>query len=240
MIRLRPHYRFRLPPARGTSWPAAVQSALIHAVLLLAAVKATAIAARELHEEITQRIAYLPPPDRRANSERVIEHLQYVDLGGGIQAAIAAKVSPNQLQLHAGPRPDEKPGGDLGKNPITISSSIARYSPDSIFSEIEVEERATRMPGSGAPVYPPELMRQRIEGAVLARFVVDTSGRAEPTSIQILHSTNEQFTASVKTAIPQMIFMPATVARRSVRQAVEQNFRFRLPPQPAAPQARPT
>jgi TonB family protein len=230
-------YRFQLPDRRGKTWRAAGSSLILHALLIAAAVNATAIAARTFKEEIARQIAYLPPPNRRPNSEAMVEHLQYIELGGGVQA-LETKLSSDRLQLVAGTTRELPPGGDLDRSLANITSSIKLASPDSIYSEIEVEERAERVQGSGAPAYPAELMRQRIEGSALARFVVDTMGHAEPASIRIVSTTHEPFAESVRKAIPNMVFRPATVAGHTVRQAVEQNFRFRLPPV-VAPKSKP-
>ena len=48
------------------------------------------------------------------------------------------------------------------------------------FMDIEVDSAAERHPDSAAPTYPPELMKQGIEGYASVRFVVDTTGRVDP------------------------------------------------------------
>jgi protein TonB len=103
-------------------------------------------------------------------------------------------------------------------------------SEDSVYSILNVEESAVRSEGSAAPIYPPELISKGIEGAVLTNFVIDTTGRADTTTIEIVQSSHPLFVESVRTAIPGMRFSPAMVQGRRVRQVVEQRFQFRITP----------
>ena len=67
-----------------------------------------------------------------------------------------------------------------------------------------------------------------VEGEVLAQFVVDTTGRAEPNSLKVLKSSHDLFVQSVKNALPQMRFIPAEVGGRKVKQLVQQPFTFSI------------
>ena len=57
---------------------------------------------------------------------------------------------------------------------------------------------------------------------------VDTTGRAEPSSLKILKSSHDLFIQSVKNALPQMKFIPAEVGGRKVKQLVQQPFSFSI------------
>jgi hypothetical protein len=65
---------------------------------------------------------------------------------------------------------------------------------------------------------------------VQAIYVVDTIGRVDTTTIQVVHSDDPRFTASVRTALGQMRFRPAQRAGKTVPQLVEQKFRFKIVP----------
>jgi protein TonB len=67
-----------------------------------------------------------------------------------------------------------------------------------------------------------------VEGEAAVSFVVDTTGRAEPSSIQILNATNDLFGAAVRTALPNMRFLPAEIGGKKVRQKVLQPFVFTI------------
>jgi TonB family protein len=59
---------------------------------------------------------------------------------------------------------------------------------------------------------------------------VDTTGRVDTASIQVVSSDDTRFTQSVRTALGGMRFRPATRGGKTVRQLVEQQFRFRIAP----------
>ena len=92
----------------------------------------------------------------------------------------------------------------------------------------QVEKPVLPRPGTPTPAYPAMLRAAAVEGRVIARFVVDTTGRVEPGSFMVLESTHELFTASVRAALPAMRYLPAEAGGRRVRQLVQQTFEFTL------------
>ncbi len=217
--------------------PSVTLSFVAHVALIGAAMRGTAISAREMAETLSQRIVYQPPPDRRGGRERVAEHLQFIDVGGGVPVPAAGT---GGVKAQGGPRPKPAPGGDSGVDRNSQDKSALEPVQDSVYSVLEVEERAVRTASSAAPVYPADLMKAGTEGGVAVRFVVDTTGHADASTIEIVRATNPLFAASVMAAVPQMVFTPAMVGGHRVRQAVEQNFEFRISqaPAPVADQTR--
>jgi len=215
--------------------PSAIASVAAHVVLFGAAAYGTEIKSRELAEEISQRIYYLPPPDRMPASEALRERIQYIDVGNG--ARVTGIESPTGTPAGA-PKPVETQGGRgaPGVDPEDQVSQTPIPSMDSVYSILNVEESAVRSELSAAPVYPPELIEKGVEGQVLTNFVIDTTGRADSATIVVLQSTHPLFVESVRTAIPGMRFSPAMVQGRRVRQVVEQRFQFKItPPAPVIP-----
>jgi TonB family protein len=106
--------------------------------------------------------------------------------------------------------------------------------PDTAFSVLDVDETVERYDGSAAPVYPRDLLALGAEGAVDAIYVVDTTGRVDTTTIQVVESDDPRFTESVRAALGGMRFRPARRDGKAVRQLVEQSFRFRIAPSPRA------
>jgi TonB family protein len=97
------------------------------------------------------------------------------------------------------------------------------------FFEYQVDKPVMSVPGSAVPVYPPELKTRKVEGEVVAAFVVDTVGLAEVNTLKILKSTDSAFADAVKVALPDMRFIPAMVGGKKVRQLVQQPFVFAIP-----------
>ena len=204
-------------------------SVVAHAVLIGAAVYGTGVSARQLQQTIADRVSflhYLPPPDRRPSSENVMEHLQFMDIG--TKTPVLPERSDGRIFAAVGTARAKQVGGDEGTDERSLAPAAAYEAPDSVYSMLDVEETAARTAGSAAPVYPQDLMKEGLEGGVFIRFVVDSSGRAEASSIQVMRSSHPSFTQSVRQAVPLMMFSPATVGGRHVAQLVEQNFEFRL------------
>jgi TonB family protein len=100
--------------------------------------------------------------------------------------------------------------------------------PNAVYLEYQVEVPATPAPTNSAPRYPTELRSANVEGEVMAQFIVDESGRADSSSLQIVRSTNEAFANTVRAAISTFRFSPALVGGRPVKQLVQMPFKFSL------------
>lgn len=82
------------------------------------------------------------------------------------------------------------------------------------------------LPGLSAPRYPDRLRLSRVEGAVVAQYVVDTTGRVLPGSLRIVSSSDTLFAAAVRDVVEGFRFAPATFNGRKIRQLVEQPVYF--------------
>jgi protein TonB len=134
---------------------------------------------------------------------------------------------------------DVSPGlGDIGRDLTTSIEAPALSGDDSVFTPLEVDSTVSRFPGSAAPLYPPELLKQGIQGSVVTQYVVDTTGFADSASLKIIRATDTLFANAVRMALPSMRFFPAKVGSRKVRQLVEQEFSFKIE-QAATKPARP-
>jgi protein TonB len=99
---------------------------------------------------------------------------------------------------------------------------------DQPYFEFQVEKPVAPIPGTGNPKYPDILRQAGVEGDVLVTFVVDTSGRADPSTFKVIRATHELFANAVKQALPAMRFTAAEVAGKKVKQLVQQPFSFTI------------
>ena len=76
--------------------------------------------------------------------------------------------------------------------------------------------------------YPPALLAKgrEVQGQVLVEFTVDTTGRPDMSTLSVLQSDHELFTAAVRKAVPSMRFVPAVENGRKTRAVVTKQFRF--------------
>ena len=126
-----------------------------------------------------------------------------------------------------GDRPAQGPVEPLGTG-VLGESLDGRTSPDNIYTAPMVDKAVVPRSGNPAPVYPGALRAAQVEGSVVARFIVDTTGRAEPASITFPESTHPDFATAVRQALLRSRYLPAVVAGRPVRQLVEQRFAFTI------------
>jgi TonB family protein len=100
------------------------------------------------------------------------------------------------------------------------------YDGSRVYIEPELEHPVARDPASDGPLYPDYLRTRGIEGSVVIRFIVDTLGRADSTTLRIVEMSHPGFADAVRTALPRMRFIPAELDGRHVPQLVMQEFRF--------------
>ena len=75
-----------------------------------------------------------------------------------------------------------------------------------------------RIVSSSKPRYPEQLRQAGVDGRVLVRFTVDTTGRVDPSSVKILTSTHDLFSRAVRESLAGFRFKPAEVnGRRFLR-----------------------
>jgi TonB family protein len=95
--------------------------------------------------------------------------------------------------------------------------------------EFEVAKPVSGVVGSRAPRYPDELRNQRARGEVLARFVVDTTGRMVDGTFAALPPSDTRFAPAVLDALRAYVFYPAELPNgRKVRQYVHMPFQFEI------------
>jgi len=80
--------------------------------------------------------------------------------------------------------------------------------------------------GRVTPRYPSTLESNGIRGEVHVRYAVDTAGRTVPGSLEIVASTHELFTASVRVPFQRWRFTPWTYRGRPVAVRYEEVFQF--------------
>lgn len=210
----------------------------IHTAAIALAVTATARAT--IHRDPVEKptvITVLPPPPPNA------EHRTHVERPPSRQHCCVEIPYPVTVVIPPVSTPDHLPPIDFGKraSPDDFCVDCARRgllddskgaaalsSPGDPYTVTTVEKAAMPRPDNPAPVYPPALRAVQIEGSVIARFIVDTTGRAEPASIAIVQATQEQFGDAVRQSLLRSRYLPAMIGERKVRQLVEQRFAFSL------------
>jgi protein TonB len=181
--------------------------------------------------QLANKVIYVAPPPKIPASEGSKEQLKYVEeapvgdgagfAAGSVSAKIPVEIDKPTADLS--PRP-----GDLGTEQLATIDSRRFASYDTVFTIAEVDSAVAVDPASAAPSYPPALLKLGVEGSVMVRYVVDSFGRADLSTLQVVRASRIEFAVAVREALPLMRFMPAKMGPKAVPQLVEQPFNFRI------------
>ena len=218
------------PRGRKSSWGGAV-SVGVHCAIIALAVASTATGEplpTFTHDDT--HVIPLNPPSSPAESGRT-------GRGGGRTSAPDIDVPPIQpidvpttigpqlpgtMPISTGPAIDNTLLAEIGGSGHGAGTALAG-SGVATDATVDVPVRALL---DRAPAYPEMLRAAGISGTVRVQFVVDTTGRAELSSVRVIESSHELFTRAVIASLRQARFTPGEVSARRVRTLVERSYRF--------------
>lgn len=155
-----------------------------------------------------------------------LKSVEGIEVYGGMASIPAELTGPRELDrcgvIAVWSRP-ARPRQRLAASPEAAAPDGVEY-----FTPDQVDDRARLDSGSLEPLYPDSLLQARVAGAVVVEFLVDTAGRVDPASVEILSSTDDLFSASVRDALAEAHFSPALKKGRRVRQLVQMPVSFAL------------
>jgi TonB family protein len=225
--------------SRGVRTPRPVAGAIIstaiHAVVVLAMIVGphwSAHRSAQLRlderarrlEEALLKPQFIIPPNRGALPS--LEQIRYLAIGAGTETYGVAN-SRKKFNKH----------GDFGMPELAGARAVPAVPtlkvpesvlPDNAYSVLDVDSAAVRDPDSAAPAYPPVMMLKGIEGHATMRFVIDSTGIIDLSTVALLEASHAEFVQAVREAMPKMRFHPAKMGLQAVRQLAEQLFKFEL------------
>jgi len=225
-------------PTKQKSFGGTAISLVAHVLAIAASIVATANAGAKEAEEVVQKVDFVevkkdePPPPKEEPPPPPPDAVAAPPLAKGFQV-LAAPISI----------PDIIPEIDLSKALTNeddfsgkgVAGGIAAgvvggqvIDANQTYFDFQVEKPVAALPGGPSPRYPDILRSGGVEGELLARFEVDTTGRVVISSFAVLRSTHALFEQAVRSALPNMRFLPAEIGGRKVRQLVQQPFVFAL------------
>lgn len=208
---------------RGST--ASVVSILFHSALVAGAVYATQQVVSAEEVTIDTAMVYLSDKQEEEKPEEQPQVALDVPLKG-FQTVMApteipTDIPPVDLTETFDPRDYSGQGVEGGL------ATGAEPTANQVYLESVVEEKPE--PLSGPPLQYPELLRQaQIQGRVLVEAIIDTTGRAEQSSIKIVQSPHPGFDQPAKSYMRQALFRPARVHGRPVRVLVRLPIDFKL------------
>jgi TonB family protein len=194
-------------------------SALFHSALIAGAIYATAsgAASKAVATAGTQAQKVLwvkpsaqpqsaPAPKPKAKARPVV-------------APAKVPTATPRIDPNAQPTPEPDAGS---------ATNLAGGGTPGAFNSFEVDVEVVAIAGTVRPHYPDFLRSSGTQGQVIAQFVVNEAGRADPNTFRVVSSTHKLFSDAVSRALPQMRFTPAKIRGKPVSQLVQQLFVFKL------------
>ena len=159
--------------------------------------------------------------------------VQLVDALKGFQtvtvpAQIPTDIPPVDLQQRFDPKDYSGSGIEGGHASGMVVSG------NEVYAESLVEERPALLSAS-PPDYPVLLKQAGIQGRVILRAVIDTTGRVEPASVRIMKSPNRAFDQPTKDWVLKALFRPARLHGRGVRVFINLPVDYSLTPASGSP-----
>ncbi|HYK81503.1 MAG TPA: TonB family protein [Gemmatimonadales bacterium] len=127
-----------------------------------------------------------------------------------VPPTIPTNIPAVDLQEHFDPKDYSGSGVEGGRaNGIVPTGS-------EVYTEAIVEEKPSLL-SAPPPAYPDLLRQAGVQGRVLLRAIVDTTGRVEPNSVTIVKSPNPGFDDPTRRWVLKALFRPARLHGRPVR-----------------------
>ncbi len=167
-------------------------------------------AVRDLPRQMTDHplpdivIAHIDPPNR------IPVGIEPITMTGAIAA--------DSIVIGGGP--GAKTGG-LGRSLIDGEGSGTT-------SEWRGNDAYMNLIKTATPRYPEALRQAGLDGRVLIRFTVDTLGRIEPSSVQVVSETHPLFSRAVRDVVSQFRFRAAESNGKKVPALAEMPFEFSI------------
>lgn len=110
---------------------------------------------------------------------------------------------------------------------VAVDETGAVTGVSSVMDVSQVDDQPQRMSGP-VPRYPQMLREAGIEGTVLLEFLIDTEGRVDPASIEVLEATNRAFEAPASDVIAKSLYRPAMHDGEPVAVRAQQQIGFTI------------
>jgi periplasmic protein TonB len=143
-----------------------------------------------------------------------------------LNAPLTIPVGLPPVDLNAGPITEYAPGpiGPIGCQDCIVGRPHEGDQAQWSATDVMMQLREKPVP----PRYPEALRRAGVEGDVVVRFLVDTTGRIDMRSVEVVDAAHDAFAAAVRETLAKMRFSPSTTGERKVPALAVMPFRFRL------------
>jgi periplasmic protein TonB len=209
-------------------------SVVVHLAIITASVAGTTIA-KPAPKHREPMIVIVPPQPKTPEPKRVVRETRTVSTQVAtdivirhIEVPITTPVGIPKIDLTGAVSADSIViGGPGTKTGLTGRSLVGDVAPGTS-SEWRGNDAYMNLIKTATPRYPESLRQAGVDGRVLIRFTVDTLGRIDPASVQVLTETHPLFSRAVRDVISQFRFRAAESNGRKVPALAEMPFEFSI------------
>ncbi len=211
----------------GKSVGVGLSSLAAHIVVIGGAILATLhVGPGDTRVRVDTTLVYLAQAQQQQQQKPPEAPVQLQMALKGFQTVLAptevpSSIPPVNLQERFNPQDYTGTGVEGG-----VASGVVPTAGD-VYLEAIVEEKPSVL-SAPHPGYPDLLRQAGIQGRVVLRAIIDTAGRAEPSSIRIMQSPNPEFDPPSRDWLLHALFRPARVHGRAVRVLVEVPLDYRI------------
>jgi periplasmic protein TonB len=226
-------------PRRARRAGGAVTSVVLHMGLIGAAVYGTLHAEQLTSKPVAEKVIFVqtrtedPVPKTTPKPPPPSDLVAAPPPPKGFQVLMAPISIPNvlpaiDLSRKITDAADFTGRGTPGGTATGVPDGVAPPNLGETFRDFQVDKQVSMMPGALPPHYPDAMRAANVEGDVLVSFVVDTTGRADMSTLKVVRSTHESFSQAVRTSVANTRYYPAEIGAHKVKQLVQQPFVFSL------------
>jgi protein TonB len=213
-----------------------IASVVIHAMVILGAVKATSGATDQLKPPGPDTPIVLLPPTTPSHLPPPERGIPAKPRPPGFQVVTPPTEIPTEIPpVYPGQRFDPRDftgtgfEGGFGTDPTDGTKPVAIVDAE-VFLAGEVDEAPVPMNENGTcnPRFPPVMLSAGIPGKVVVQYIVNTDGHVDSSSLRIVRSSHQAFEEPAREALLGCPFKPGRSHGRPVRVLVQQAIGFRV------------
>lgn len=231
--------------SRPLSWAGRYVSAgsvstAVHGALIAALAVATVQARPRAVQFVDTTLVFISPnarpePPQPAEQEQHMER-QLVIAGAALRgfqtvaafSEIPTSIPPVDLAERFDPRDYSGVGVEGGvADGVPVDPALVTANTEFVYTA-NITEEPPELRQAPDLVYPPLLRQGGVEGTVMLEFVVDTEGRVEPNTVQVVSCSHPGFQMPAVDLARRAVFRPGRVGGRAVRVLVRMPVTFAL------------
>jgi len=217
-------------PARSWFLSGTMMSVAFHGAVLYVAIQTTMGTGGTGREAVADTMLVFVQPENEPDKPPPPPDVQLGQLPDGFKALLAPVSIPTDIPpVNLKETFDPRDYSGIGKEHAASEflKGAGDVGPGATYAEAAVDEKPEII--SSPPLQYPDILRQAgVEGDVLIEAIIDTTGKAEPGSVRVLHSTHPAFDKEAMDVVSKSLYRPGRMGGVPVRVLVNVPVTFSI------------